>query len=357
MSKIFTAIPPGTTDIVFDSALYIRRAIDGFTKVYESEGFREIITPSIEYYSAFDFDNQPVHEETMYKFQDCSGKMLVLRPDCTTPVSRVAATKFKCAVGSVKFYYNGNVFRSGSGYSGKMGEIIQSGAEIIGTGGKRADLIYIDAALKTLESTGLDYKLEIGHIGFYTAIAGKDPEAIGKVSRLFGGGEVFAEAQALAEGNEKAESVLDYLSDLYDTLSESGYADRIIIDLGIVHELDYYTGIVIGGYVEGIGESVLSGGRYDNLTANFGKSSPAAGFAINVNLIAKALEAKEKLSYAAPDEIVFFAENDFKKALMYKNSHPDKRIELSPYDNHDETKAYARERCIPTVTDISGRDA
>ena len=49
-----------------------------------------------------------------------------------------------------------------------------------------------------------------------------------------------------------------------------GYGGKITIDLGIVNKLDYYTGVVMKGYLQGYGDAVLSGGRYNKLLAEFG---------------------------------------------------------------------------------------
>ena len=275
MKKYNRNIPDGAADIIFGGVLYIKKAVDIFRDVYEQLGYQEIMTPALEYYDAFDFAGQPIEQESMYKLTDNNGRLLVLRPDNTTPVARVAATKLSGDF--FKICYNQSVFRIIGGYSGKRSEIMQSGVEIIGRGGLETDLLCIETALKVLKATGLNFKLEIGYVGY-------------AVPLLFGGAEVIGEARTRAGDNRQACKILDYLQEIYDKLSDMGYAEHIIIDLGIVHEIDYYTGLVIGGYVEGIGESVLAGGRYDNLIANFGRDLPAVGFAVNINLIAKALE-------------------------------------------------------------------
>ena len=76
--------------------------------------------------------------------------------------------------------------------------------------------------------------------------------------------------------------MLDYLRTLYQALEAAGYGDHIRFDLGLVHRIDYYTGVVFRGYVEGAGDAVLSGGRYDALVGSFGRQAPATGFAIDV---------------------------------------------------------------------------
>ena len=295
MKKYNKNIPDGTTDIIFDKTLYIKKAVEMFNNVYEDLNFKEIMTPTIEYYDVFDFSGQPIPQEMMYKMTDGNGRLLVLRPDNTTPIARVVATKLKdsrdCDL--LKIYYNQNVFRTTGGYSGMKNEIIQSGIEIIGVNGIKTDVYYIETAIKILKSTGLNFKLEIGHAGFYKSMINSENLTETEketIPQLFGGSEVIDKARSLAGGNKDAQEVLDYFQRLYNLLETAGYSEHIIIDLGIVHEIDYYTGLVIGGYVEGIGESVLVGGRYDNLIASFGIDLPAVGFAVNVNLIAKALE-------------------------------------------------------------------
>ena len=343
-------IPDGAADIIFGQTLYIKKAIELFCDIYEQQNFREIITPALEYYDTFCFAGQPIAQEMMYKLSDISGRLLVLRPDSTTPVARVVSTKLSDDF--VKVYYNQNVFRINAGYSGKKSEIIQSGVEIIGANGIKTDLHYIETALKILKSTGLNFKLEIGHVGVCIPL-------------LFGGIEVIEQARQLAyiKDNKKANEILDYLQRLYNILDNAGYSEHIIIDLGIEHEIDYYTGLVIGGYVEGIGESVLSGGRYDNLIANFGRDLPAVGFAVNVNLIAAALEKAKRFTALDEnlkiDEIVHYAAENYAAAACYVNKRQLAGInaELSCFDSIDKTKEYAAKMKIENVVYIQESEA
>ena len=395
MKKYSKNIPDGTSDIIFDKTLYIKKAVETFNKVYEDLNYSEIITPTIEYYDVFDFNGQPITQETMYKMTDGSGRLLVLRPDNTTPISRVVSTKFKDRIvgddahgvpcDCLKIYYNQNVFRTSGGYSGRKSETIQSGVEIIGINGIKTDIYCIETAIKILKSTGLKFKLEIGHVGFYKSIINsmnltddeketirlyiesknvgeinkldsEEYKIIRKIPQLFGGYEVIEEARALAGDNKNAKEVLYYLYKLYKILDTAGYGEHIIIDLGIVHEIDYYTGLVIGGYVEGIGESVLAGGRYDNLIANFGFDLPAIGFAVNVNLIAKALENSICLQKKQPSEIVHYHAENYGGVLKYiedrKKADKSVKIELSCFETLEETEKYAEKNNIKKVVTI-----
>ena len=385
MKKYSKNIPEGSSDIIFENTLYIKKALEAFSRVYEDQNFEEIITPTTEYCDVFDFAGQPIPQEMMYKLTDSSGRLLVLRPDNTTPVARVVATKLSDRHEFLKIFYNQTVFRTSGAYSGKKSETLQSGVEFIGPGGIKADICCIETAIKILKSTGLNFKLEIGHVGFYKSIISemelsdekketvrryieskntgeinnidkKYYDIIGQIPQLFGGYEVIDKARKLSGENQSAKEVLDYLYRLYTILDTAGHGEHIIIDLGIVHEIDYYTGLVLGGYLEGVGESVLAGGRYDNLIANFGFDLPAIGFAANVNLIAKALENSQKLKESPPAEILHFEPENFPAAQSYidekKTKEPNIKIELSCFESLEETIKYAKKHGIKKVVEI-----
>ena len=80
-----------------------------------------------------------------------------------------------------------------------------------------------------------------------------------------------------------------YLRRLYAALDEAGFGGSVMIDLGLVHEMDYYTGIMFRGYCGGAGAAILAGGRYNALCAKFGKDMPAGGFGIDVESVAESL--------------------------------------------------------------------
>ena len=106
--------------------------------------------------------------------------------------------------------------------------------------------------------------------------------------RLFGGQEIFAEAEAYCM-DEQSAATLSYLKALFDDLCELNLGDKVMVDLGLVQRNDYYTDIVFSAYVEDCGDAVLSGGRYDNLLASFDAPMPAIGFAINVDALTQVL--------------------------------------------------------------------
>ena len=162
-------------------------------------------------------------------------------------------------------------------------------------------------------------------------------KALRRLSRLFGGVEVLDEAEALA-GSHPA---LTYLRDLYRELEAAGYGTWIRFDLGLVHQIDYYTGVVFRGYADGAGNAVLSGGRYDGLTAAFGRSAPATGFAVDADAVAGCLPPEESPRL---ELLVHFEAGQLSWALSALEGAAGGRRELSPCGTLEETMALARER-------------
>lgn len=375
-------IPEGTRDIIFDEAQLYESIEHSLAEIYRKNGFMQVMTPAIEYYDVFDGEPRYIEQSDMYKMSDMNGRLLVLRADNTMPIARMAATKLRSASFPQKFYYSQNIYRANSGYTGRRNETLQSGVEIIG-GGLKCDLVCITTALEALKSFGGHFKIEIGHVGFFNGIMGAmgvseadketirafvnsknnvslklmkstpELEVIRRIPLLFGGCDVLEEAGLLAAGNAKAEEALTYVRTLYDILTESGYGDSIMIDLGIVGAMEYYTGLVFRGYMEGAGEPVLGGGRYDNLLKNFDFDMPATGFAINVSLAADALRGTQPKKKRV-DYMIHFTPALFYKAESFRKSLEARDIpsEYSCFDEMEDTVAFAEQAGIPYVAEV-----
>ena len=312
--------PEGTRDRLFAECRERRQVQDSLTALFRRRGYQEVITPEVEFYDLFTQSGNPLPQESMLKIIDRSGKIMVMRPDCTTPIARVAATKLKTVPFPQRLYYAQTVFRSGNAHEGGSSEIAQCGVEMIGAMGRKADLEMVAMAVDALRSCGLErFHIELGHAGFFRALAAQMemPEdeteqmraliegknfaalddllapyadqpayrALSRLPYLFGGLETLEEAEALSGANE----AVAYLRELYQELDQAGYGPWLRFDLGMVHQIDYYTGVVFRGYVEGAGAPVLSGGRYDKLVEMFGRSAEATGFAVDRDAVAGCL--------------------------------------------------------------------
>ena len=99
----------------------------------------------VEYYDVFLDSGTPLEPETMLKLTDRAGRILVLRPDVTTPIARIAATKLSSLNAPYRLFYVQNVFRSDTLHSGRNTETLQAGAELLGASGIRPDVEMIYA--------------------------------------------------------------------------------------------------------------------------------------------------------------------------------------------------------------------
>lgn len=376
--KFVPYIPEGSRDRLFGECRERRAVQADLTHLFRGRGYAEISTPEVEFYDTFVVGGCAIPQEKLLKIIDRSGKICVLRPDCTIPIARVAATKLKDSVFPQRFYYNQNVYRSSAGNRGDDGEVAQCGVELIGAKGVRADLEMICMAVDSLRACGLkNFHIEIGHAGIYRALASEmniDDETAEQIRRLiegknfaalrafladyadrpacaalnrlvylFGGVEVLDEAEALGSGED---GTINYLRTLYRLLSQAGYGEYIRFDLGLVHQIDYYTGVIFRGYVEGAGTAVLSGGRYDNLLGAFGRPAQAVGFAVNVDAVAGCLPEVEATRV---ETVIHYDLNCLARAVALVNELPRGTCELSPCSELESTLNLAREKGIRRV--------
>jgi ATP phosphoribosyltransferase regulatory subunit HisZ len=98
------------------------------------------------------------------------------------------------------------------------------------------------------------------------------------LSQLRGGREVLDEARAL--GGEAVERATARIGETFEALEARGVAGRVRIDLGLLRDLNYYSGAILEVYDPALGHVLGGGGRYDGLLKRFGLDQPAAGFAL-----------------------------------------------------------------------------
>lgn len=321
MNRYQISTPEGTRDLLFAPARRLRAVEQRVRQSLEDRGYSEVITPAIEYYDVFAQANPAVGQENMLKIIDRAGRICVVRPDNTTPIARIAATRLEGAELPVRLYYSQKVFRSIAEGHGHKSEFLQVGAELIGSDGLEADLDILTAAFSALEQAEAgSFRIELGHAEIYKALIealGVDEQTAEDIRRLienksfaalgdalapyqgsaayqalcampqlFGGVEVLDQVEHMT-GNMRVLAAVAYLRRVYTALEQAGFGESVIIDLGLVHEMDYYTGIMFRGYLGGAGAAILAGGRYNALCAKFGRDLPAAGFGIDVERIAE----------------------------------------------------------------------
>ena len=188
MNRYQISTPEGTRDLLFGPARRLRTVEQRVRQSLESRGYSEVITPAVEFYDVFAQANPTVGQENMLKIIDRSGRICVARPDNTTPIARIAATRLEGAELPVRLYYSQKVFRSVSEGHGHKSEFLQVGAELIGADGLEADLDILTAAFHALEQAESgNFRIELGHAEIYKALIealGVDAQTAESIRRL-----------------------------------------------------------------------------------------------------------------------------------------------------------------------------
>ena len=329
-------IPEGVADLNYDEYEKMHALEESIVKSFRESGYRQIMTPTFEYYDLFAGDGVSAGTEDMYKIMDAGGKLMVLRPDATIPIARMVATHHKETDGPVKLMYVTNVFRSADFRAGEKREFKQAGIEYFGANSSDADAEVIETAISTLKAAGFnDLKTELGDAGYFDGfmeelskdgrfvskeaeaeirelietknipglrkfaddnyIEGKIRDVMLKLPLLYGdAAEALEEASALALNR----TMMTAVENVKNVLAKLSDASCVSVDMGLVNRLDYYSGMIFKVYLKNSGVIVGSGGRYDKLMKKFGKNIPAAGFGLNVDTL---YEASQKPDEGASD--------------------------------------------------------
>ena len=375
--------PEGTKDLLFGECIIRRNIEQTLLKIFKRRGYSEMITPGLEFFDVFSLNSPYFPQENLYKLTDSKGRLLVMRPDSTMPIARVVATRLRDAMLPLKLCYNQTVYRTEPALKGRSDEIVQTGIELIGSELKIADLEVISTAVEALRSFDMEFSIEIGHIGIFKELVGRldvsdhvkekirrnietknfpalndlldslgsSPviTALKKLPALFGGEEIFEKAEELIP-DDKIKRILDELREIYrDSCEICGKSGSITVDLGLVNKTDYYTGLIIKGYLQGHGEEVISGGRYDRLISEFGYDVPAVGFAMNVNSVAKVIEKSGVIpSVPVADVLVYAPEGCEVEALRKAQEFRDQGyiVENALFEDLESARAYAIDKKI-----------
>ena len=293
-------------------------------KIFHLYGYQNIETPTYEFFDIFKKERGSANTREMYKFFDRENNTLVLRPDMTPPIARCVAKYFMDETGPLRLCYLGQTYLNGASYQGRLNETTQTGAELIGDDSSDGDAEMIAMVIDALKSTGLqEFQVELGQVEFYRGLveeAGMDEETSNQLQELIENKNYFGVEELLTEqtmpeeqkrvflklpelfgdiekirlarsmtANKRSLQAIDRLERVQEILDSYGLGDYVSYDLGMLSKYSYYTGIIFKAYTYGTGEYLVTGGRYDKLLVQFGKNTPAVGFAIVVDRLMLAL--------------------------------------------------------------------
>jgi ATP phosphoribosyltransferase regulatory subunit len=333
----------------------LRRSVEDMAMaVFEGWSYEEVLTPSVDYYALFEQGMGASEAQTSFRFTDTDGQMLSLRPDVTSSVARVAATLLAERARPLRLCYAAPVFRQQQqSHAEWRRENTQLGCELIGVGGNAADLEVLLLAAEILNRIGLTDKfcVTINDVEIFNGVIADQKfddhareilrrlidtrdaaqlerfvadqsisdhlrRALIRLTQLTGKRQVLNEARQLFT-NTTALAAVERLAGLWQVIESLGMESAFEVDLADVSSLDYYTGLSFKVFVRGVGYRVGRGGRYDSLTASFGKIEPAVGFVLSLDSLVEVLgreasangkNGKTTYSIASDDASTTFAE-------------------------------------------------
>ncbi len=342
--------------------------------LYSKYGYSPYKVNKFEEYDLYARNKSFLVSENLLTFTDTNGKLMALKPDVTLSIIKNAVADYAKAY---KLYYNENVYRttqSGNGFR----EIMQTGLEAIGNIDLYTQCEVLMLAANSLANISEHYILDLSHMRFLEGLlentgvgdadkpellsllgsknisgvralcakCGINAEAAEKICRVASIylpiSEALASLASVVAG-DKMQSAYDELCEIEKVMSVYGLSGKLYLDFSVVNDMSYYDGIIFKGFVDGIPDSVLSGGRYDRLLQRFGKQSEAIGFAVYL----------DKLEYFRTESDNY----DFDVMLIYdRETPPEKVIEaVSAYAAQGKsvrtlTSLESGVRCRETVT-------
>ncbi|MBL1223829.1 ATP phosphoribosyltransferase regulatory subunit [Enterococcus sp. BWR-S5] len=380
------SLPSGTRDKLFREANGAYQLEQQVNTIVRNRGYQRVDTPLIEFEDVFQVDEI---EGVLYRFFDKQGRLLVLRPDMTMPIGRVAATAG--IQPPLKLSYSGRVFRFNNEMTGEQNELTQAGIELIGFSSAKAELECISCAVEILKELNIpNFHFELGHAGIFNEVASylqlnaeekrslrellsnknlsaldefvkQHPselnEFISALPKLFGEvTPVLNEAMDLLPEGVAFASVLEEISGMARLIEETLPDISLTVDLGSVALMDYYTGILFNGYADLIPEVFLRGGRYDHLVEQFGHTRiPAVGFGINLDTLVSLQYRLDILAELKNPKILVHASlNELAAAQDFVRQ--TENSELSLFDTWEEALAYGEKWFYDEIILIQGEE-
>jgi ATP phosphoribosyltransferase regulatory subunit len=283
-------------------------------RLYERRGYAKYRMSRFEEYELYLENKNFLGAKSIITFNDADGRLLALKPDVTLSIAKnTHATR----ASGEKFYYLENVYRQDL-RSRAYREIRQLGLEYIGDLTDYAAGEVLTLAMRTLREISPSAKLQLSHAGFIQSLldsltvdesvrreltdlirrknlddlgeralcAGVSPAAVSLLT------SACALSGPLVQALERAKDVaitpgmteaLSKLEKMGAALDAAGCLDGVTVDFSLMNDLDYYSDLVLRGYVEGLPRAVLAGGCYASLMKKFGRNVDAMGFAVYLN--------------------------------------------------------------------------
>lgn len=300
--------------------------------LFRKHGYSRYKMSKFEEYDLYSGNKDFLVSDRVITFNDSTGKLMALKPDVTLSIIK-NNRGFQDDI--LKVFYDENVYRVSKG-TGSFKELTQSGIECIGNLDDSSVGEVLWLAAESLAAISRDFILDISDLDLIgrfidnitddesikkifmkcigeknlhgidlaceeNGVSSSKAEPLKELISVYGSAsEVLPQLKKLAS-KIGAEDALTSLENELEIFNDYRYADRIHIDMSVISNMKYYNGVVFNGFIKGIPDSVLSGGRYDRLMSRMHEKSKAIGFAVYLDN----LEALFK------DDAVFNADASF----------------------------------------------
>lgn len=309
--------------------------------LYERYGYAPYTMSKFEEYDLYVRNKDFLISDSVITFTDTNGKLMALKPDVTLSIVKNSRDDD----GLQKLYYHENVYRvSGSTHAFK--EIVQAGLECIGEIDDYCVCEVLQLAAESLRRIADTCVLDISHMGILTALLEGVAAPTAQAILQCIGDKNTHELAAVCDGasldgatrdlllqlvglcgcpatvmpklgdllkNTAAAEAFAELKTAVSALGGSAVCDVLRIDFSVVSDARYYSGIVFKGFVNGVPESVLSGGRYDRLMRKMQRGSDAIGFAVYLDRLERLYDTDRPYDV---DAVLLYGETDTPAAVM-----------------------------------------
>ncbi|CAB5507725.1 ATP phosphoribosyltransferase regulatory subunit (EC 2.4.2.17) [uncultured Gammaproteobacteria bacterium] len=308
-------LPEGVDELTGDRALVFERVRRQLIDLYTNKGFGLVIPPMVENIESLLLTSESVNKKT-FKFLDpSSGKMLGVHADITPQIARIDAKQGSDKIS--KYCYVNAILQTKADDFYTSRSPIQAGAELYGSNSIDADIEVIVLMLESLKLLAIEpIVLSLGNVAVFDALIAqealndeqipalrqifvkrsapdlavflsnntlKNADKFSALMKLEGDASVLDEALTLFKDIPKAKAAVQDLVQINANLSTAGV--EIVIDLGELKAYEYHTGVVFCAYNENYSKALAQGGRYNGLSASFGRPRAATGFSFDLKFL------------------------------------------------------------------------
>ncbi|MDM0024001.1 ATP phosphoribosyltransferase regulatory subunit [Variovorax saccharolyticus] len=317
-------LPDHIADVLPSEARHIEELRRQLLDTARGYGYELVMPPLLEHLeSLLSGTGEALDLQTFKLVDQLSGRSMGLRADTTPQVARIDAHLLNRS-GVARLCYCGPVVHTRPDRPHATREPLQFGAEIYGHAGLEADTEVLRLALDCLRVTGFAQSPVIVDLAdarivralfagvpvdavaiarVHAALAAKDASSLRELTagfpapsrdgllalvQLYGDAAVLDEAARVLPDAPGIRAALSDLKQLAARLEGA----RVSFDLADLRGYAYYSGMRFGIYTEGASDSLVRGGRYDEVGAVFGRNRPAVGFSLDLRELVAALPAR-----------------------------------------------------------------